>query len=48
LANIYTIYAEQHFLYRDFPDNLNKTTLTTTKEQFTIHELVEATKNMKP
>ena len=38
----------QHFLYRDFPDDLNKTTLTETKEQFTIDEIVEATKNIKP
>lgn len=38
----------QHFLYRDFPDDLNKLTLTETKEQFTIDEIVEATKNIKP
>jgi ethanolamine utilization protein EutQ (cupin superfamily) len=38
----------QHFLYRDFPDDLSKTTLTETKEQFTIDEIVEATKNIKP
>lgn len=38
----------QHFLYRDFPDDLNKTTLTEPKEQFTIDEIVEATKKIKP
>ena len=38
----------QHFLYRDFPDDLNKPKLTESQEQFTIEELVEATKNIKP
>ena len=38
----------QHFLYRDFPDDLNKPKLTETQEQFTIDELVEATKRIKP
>ena len=38
----------QHFLYRDFPDDLDKPTLTEPKEQFTIDEIVEATKNIKP
>jgi hypothetical protein len=38
----------QHFLYRDFPDDLSKTTLTENKQQFTIDEIVEATKNIKP
>ena len=38
----------QHFLYRDYPDDLNKPKLTETKEQFTIDEIVEATKNIKP
>ena len=44
-VNVDTI---QHFLYRDFPDDPNKTTLTEPKEQFTIDEIVEATKNIKP
>ena len=35
----------QHFLYRDFPDDLNKHTST---EQFTLDEIVKATKNIKP
>jgi len=38
----------QHFLYRDYPDDLNKPKLTETKEQFTIDEIVKATKNIKP
>ena len=38
----------QHFLYRDYPDDLNKTTLTENSKQFTIKEIVEATKNIKP
>ena len=38
----------QHFLYRDFPDDLNEAKLTETQEQFTINEIVEATKNIKP
>jgi hypothetical protein len=38
----------QHFLYRDFPDDLNKPKLTETQEQFTIEEIVQATKNIKP
>ena len=38
----------QHALYRDWPDAVNKTKLTKTKEQFTIKEIVEATKNIKP
>ena len=38
----------QHFLYRDFPDDLNKPKLTETQEQFTIDEIVKATKNIKP
>ena len=38
----------QHFLYRDFPDNLNKPKLTEQQAQFTIDEIVEATKNIKP
>jgi hypothetical protein len=38
----------QHFLYRDFPDDLNKPKLTEKQEQFTISDVVEATKNIKP
>ena len=38
----------QHFLYRDFPDDLNKSTLTETPRQFTIKEVVEATKRVDP
>ena len=38
----------QHFLYRDFPDNLNKPKLTETNKQFTIKEIVEATKRVDP
>ena len=44
-VNVDTI---QHFLYRDFPDDVNKLTLTETHEQFTIDEIVKATKNIKP
>ena len=38
----------QHFLYRDFPDDLNKPKLTKQQDQFTIDEIVKATKNIKP
>jgi hypothetical protein len=38
----------QHFLYRDFPDDPNKSTLTETPRQFTIKEVVEATKRVDP
>ena len=38
----------QHFLYRDFPDNLNNHTLTKKQEQYTIKDIVEATKNIAP
>ena len=38
----------QHFLYRDFPDDLDKPKLTETQEQFTIDEIVQATKKIKP
>ena len=38
----------QHFLYRDFPDDLNKPKLTETPRQFTIKEIVEATKRVDP
>ena len=38
----------QHALYRDWPDDLNKITLTETPKQFTIKEIVEATKRIDP
>ena len=38
----------QHFLYRDFPDDQGKGKLTEKQEQFTIDEVVQATKNIKP
>tara|TARA_Y100000389_G_C17323416_1_gene444257 strand:- start:50 stop:478 length:429 start_codon:yes stop_codon:yes gene_type:complete len=38
----------QHFLYRDFPDNLNKPKLTEKQTQYTIKDIVDATKNIKP
>ena len=36
----------QHFLYRDFPDNLNTKNVDKTKKEFTIKEVVDATKNI--
>ena len=46
-VNVDTI---QHFLYRDFPDNLTTTKpkLTETEKQFTIEEIVQATKDIEP
>ncbi len=38
----------QHALYRDWPDAVNKAKLTEKEEQFTIDEIVKATKNIKP
>ena len=38
----------QHFLNSDFPDDLNKPKLTETPKQFTIKEVVEATKRVDP
>ena len=38
----------QHFLYRDFPDDLNNQTLTKQQEPYTIKEMVDATKNIDP
>ncbi len=38
----------QHFLYRDFPDDLNKPKLTEKQEQYTIRDIVDATKNIDP
>ena len=37
----------QHFLYRDFPDDHNKT-VDKTQRDFTIEEVVKATKNIDP
>ena len=38
----------QHFLYRDFPDDFNKPKLTEKQEQYTIKDIVDATKNIDP
>ena len=38
----------QHALYRDWPDAINQTTLTEPQKQYTIKEVVEATKNIAP
>ena len=38
----------QHLLYRDFPDDLNKPKLTETRDQYTIKDVVDATKNIDP
>ena len=38
----------QHFLYRDFPDDLNTTKLTETSKSYTIKEVVKATKGIDP
>ena len=38
----------QHALYRDWPDDLNKPTLTKEQEKYTIKDIVEATKNIAP
>ena len=45
LVNTDTI---QHFLYRDYPDDLNNQKLTEQPKQFTIKEIVKATKDMDP
>ena len=44
-VNVDTI---QHFLYRDYPDDLNKPKLTETQDQYTIKDMVDATKNIDP
>ena len=44
-VNVDTI---QHFLYRDFPDDLNNQTLTKQQESYTIRDIVDATKNIDP
>ena len=38
----------QHALYRDWPDAINQPTLTEPQKQYTIKEVVEATKNIAP
>ena len=38
----------QHFLYRDYPDDIQKPKATVSQKEFTTEELVEATKNIKP
>ena len=38
----------QHFLYRDFPDDLNKPKLTKERKPYTIDEVVQATKDIEP
>ena len=37
----------QHFLYRDFPDDIQQTKSTVKQKEFTTEEIVEATKNIK-
>ena len=44
-VNVETI---QHFLYRDFPDDLNTPELTKQQESYTIKDIVDATKNIEP
>jgi len=44
-VNVDTI---QHFLYRDFPDDLNNQALTKQQESYTIKDIVEAKKNIDP
>ena len=38
----------QHFLYRDYPDDIQKPKATVSQKEFTTEELVEATKNIEP
>ena len=38
----------QHFLYRDFPDDLNKPKLTEEQKSYKIDEVVKATKKIDP
>ena len=35
-------------MYRDFPDNLNTKKVDNTQKEYTIKEIVEATKNIDP
>jgi hypothetical protein len=44
-VNVDTI---QHFLYRDFPDDLNTPELTKQQDSYTIKDIVEATKSIDP
>ena len=37
----------QHFLYRDFPDDIQQTKSTVKQKEFTTEEIVEATKNIQ-
>jgi len=45
LVDVETI---QHFLYRDFPDDLSKPKLTDKQDQYTIEDVVDATKKIDP
>jgi hypothetical protein len=45
LVDVETI---QHFLYRDYPDDLNNHKLTEQSKQFTIKEIAKATKDIDP
>ena len=38
----------QHFLYRDFPDDIQKPKATVQQKKFTTEEIVEATKGIAP
>jgi hypothetical protein len=38
----------QHFLYRDFPDDLDSKQVDKNEKAFTINEVVEATKKIDP
>ena len=38
----------QHFLYRDFPDDLNTSNLTPKAKEYTIKEVTQATKDIDP
>tara|TARA_R110000803_G_scaffold129325_1_gene196607 strand:+ start:86 stop:511 length:426 start_codon:yes stop_codon:yes gene_type:complete len=44
-VNVDTI---EHFLYRDFPDDLNKPKLTEQPKSYTIDDVVKATKDIEP
>ena len=38
----------QHFLYRDFPDDIQQPKATVKQKEFTTEEIVEATKSIDP
>ena len=38
----------QHFLYRDFPDDLNTNATPTEPEKFDVDEVIRATKKIDP